>query len=115
MRELSREEIVRLLQLHVENFSRIIDKESDGPGWLLVEAGGLVLPRINELMAMLNTPRDDTHQSSTEIDKARFLETSVTNEKEWAIRLATELLNDDRRDPDSDIVVLARQFLRAIE
>lgn len=37
------------------------------------------------------------------------------SEKDFAIRLANKVLDDTARDPDSDLSVLARQFLRASE
>lgn len=37
------------------------------------------------------------------------------NEKQAAIRLANIVLNNPRLDPDSDLSMLARQFLRSLE
>lgn len=37
------------------------------------------------------------------------------SEKDFAVRLANKVLDDASRDPDDDLSVLARQFLRALE
>lgn len=39
----------------------------------------------------------------------------MTTEFQAAYRLANKVLEDAGRDPDDDLAVLARQFLRAIE
>lgn len=37
------------------------------------------------------------------------------SEKVFAVLLADRILDDPNRDPDGDMAVLARQFLRALE
>jgi hypothetical protein len=70
-----------------------------GKGWVGAKDGKPVDPTTGQ-------PREDT---------ALKAGAPITKERDYAIWVANNILDDPLRDPDSDTSVLARHFIRSLE